>query len=390
LYTATALPKRGGQEIVVDALAREFLKLNHQVVVLAPLPRSPVKAEDSTLPYPVVRHPRFYSTHRLVGWYRWFLVRLFRKQRFDLLHCHGIYPPGYLGALSRGRLGVPIVMTSHEGGWDQGHRKLSRPIFHRRYVHALRAADALVAVSQLVEDDYRSLCPQARLIVKIPNGVDLQNLASRQGRPVKLDPTIGPGKYVLYLGRLKHRKGVDWLLKAFAQMPLERPEQLVIAGDGEDGPALKTLAARLGLRDRVRFVGWVDGQLKRYLLQNAVCTVVPSRLPETFGLIVLESYAAGRPVIAGAIPGLRELILENRTGLLVEPESIPALAQALREMIDDPLRATKLGGYGHRWVQNYSWKSVAQRHLELYDALMTSKPLPLQSESVNAEKAVNP
>src|ERR1700736_3083863 len=94
LYTETALPKMGGQELVVDALARTFQNLGHEVVVLAPYPRRPLRAHDTSFPYRVVRHPRFYSTRHLVSWYRWWLLRLHRAQAFDVLHCHGLYPPG--------------------------------------------------------------------------------------------------------------------------------------------------------------------------------------------------------------------------------------------------------------------------------------------------------
>src|SRR5207253_10824191 len=101
LYTDTALPKMGGQEMVVDALAREYLALGHEPIVLAPRPRRPLHPQDGDLAYPVVRHPRFFSTRLFVSWYRWFLQRLYRRRPFDVLHCHVIYPPSYLAALSR-------------------------------------------------------------------------------------------------------------------------------------------------------------------------------------------------------------------------------------------------------------------------------------------------
>src|SRR5271170_2937557 len=125
LYTETALPKIGGQEMVVDALARRYQALGHDVVVLAPHPRLPLRANDGSLPYPVVRHPRFYSTRYLVSWYRWFLLRLFRKRPFDVLHCHGLYPSGYLAALCKEQLGVPVLVTSHGGDVHRDNVRLA-------------------------------------------------------------------------------------------------------------------------------------------------------------------------------------------------------------------------------------------------------------------------
>ena len=371
-YTSTALPKRGGQETVVDSLAREFLRLQHRITVLAPMPRRPLSVDDSGLPYRVVRHPRFYSTRRLVPWYRWFLLRLFREEGFDLLHCHGVYPPGYLAVLCRERLQIPIVITSHEGGLSNGNVRLAKPLLRRHYVAALSGADALVAVSRMVEDDYRRLCADARLIRWIPNGVSVAAWDGLAQRPACLDSNIEPGEFFLYLGRLTRRKGADWLLHAFARVVVAERKKLVIAGEGEDGAALMALTRQLHLQDRVCFVGWADGATKSYLLQNALCTVVPSRRPEAFGLVVLESYAAGRPVVASRVPGLEELVAERESGLLVPPDSVEALARALQELAANRDRADAMGRQGRAWVQRYSWRAVAERHVELYASLVAS------------------
>src|SRR5215469_11609164 len=113
LFTETALPKVGGQEFVVDALARQFQAQGHEVVVLAQYPRRPCLVEDHLLPYRVVRHPRFVSTWRCIGWYRHFLTALYRKFPFDVLHCHSLHPCGYLGTLCKQRFNASLVITSH-------------------------------------------------------------------------------------------------------------------------------------------------------------------------------------------------------------------------------------------------------------------------------------
>src|SRR5260370_33318539 len=115
LYSETALPKMGGQEFVVDALARQFTSLGHEVVVLASPPRPPWRINDAALPYHVERHPRFIATRRFVNWYSFWLLRCHRRFRFDVLHCHGVYPPGFLASLCRDAMGVPMVITSHGG-----------------------------------------------------------------------------------------------------------------------------------------------------------------------------------------------------------------------------------------------------------------------------------
>lgn len=369
-YTSTALPKRGGQEAVIDALARALSAMGHKVVVLAPQPRRRFKPRDEAFPYIVARHPRFYSTHRFVSWYRGFLLGLYRAEKFELLHCHGIYPPGYIAALCRTAMPVPIVVTNHEGGLDEQNVRLAKPQIRNRYVDALTRADVLVALNQSAEAEYRRLCPTPPSIVRIPNGVDVKRWSMPQNRPADLDDNVRAGNYVLYLGRLRRRKGVDCLLTAFAQLAKVGTWQLIVAGEGDDGPALRAQASDLGLADQCRFVGWVDDAAKAYLLQNALFTVIPSRLAEAFGLVALESYAAGRPIAASAVCGLKELVADGKTGVLFQPDSVPALVNALKNMLADPSGLQRMGAQARLWVKNFDWISVARRHLELYRALL--------------------
>ncbi len=372
LYTETALPKMGGQEFVVDALAREFLELGHEPLVLAPHPRLPLRADDGSLPYPVARHPRFFSTRLFVSWYRWFLLRLFRRWPFDVLHCHGLYPPGYLAALTRRQLGVPVVLTSHGGDIYAGSARLAKPVVNARLRVGLVAADALVAISRFTQQGYERLCPQAQRLVTIPNGVCLKPFVSPAPRPKDLDPDIEAGEYAVFLGRLNRRKGVDVLLLALAEVPANGKVQLVVVGDGDERQALEDQAVCLGLGPRVRFVGARHGGDKTYLLQHALCAVVPSRLWEAFPLVVLESWAAGLPVIASSVPGLMDLVRPGETGALVPPEDPSALAAALRTTFADQPRTRRMGEHARRVAQEYSWRGIALRHLRLYEELRSA------------------
>jgi len=370
LYTDTAVPKLGGQEMVVDALARQFQQLGHEVKVLAPHPRLPLRARDHELPYAVVRHPRFYSTRAFVPWYRWWLGRLFRAWPFDVLHCHGIYPPGYLAALLRPRMNVPVVITSHGGDLHPNSIRVGKPVVRRRVEQGLASADALVAISRFTRDNFLRLCPQARNVVSIPNGVDLGAVAARQARPAGLDAAIEPGKYLLFLGRLAHRKGVDVLLQALAFVPEEVGLRLVIAGHGDARSDLHSLCSRLGLEHRVRFLGATVGPMKTYLLQNAYCTIMPSRTWEAFPLVVLESYAAGKPVIGTRIAGLEDLIEPERTGWLVPPDNAAALAQAIRVAVGSAGLIQAMGRTARQTAECYAWPAVTAMHLELYGQLV--------------------
>jgi teichuronic acid biosynthesis glycosyltransferase TuaC len=373
LYTDTALPKMGGQELVVDALARQFTALGHRPVVFAPRPRK-LSIHGEMYPYQVVRHPRFYSTQYFIAWYRYFLLQHYRQYPFDVLHCHGLYPPSYLAALLGDQLPVPVVVTSHGGDVYAENVRLQKSSIRNRCVEGLRSANALVAISRFTRDGYTRLCPEAAArIVDIPNGVHLTNFAQRVKAPLDWDLSLKPGTYAVFLGRLKRRKGTDVLLQALARIPDNGNVQLVIAGTGEERAALEVLCDQLDLTSRVRFLGAATGHTKTYLLQNARFGVIPSRDWEAFGLVALEGYAAGLPMIATDMPGLSDLIVPEKTGLLVPPEAPDQLAAALQRLFSDDAIVARMSANAAHAVGPYEWRKVAQRHIGLYESLLAAR-----------------
>ena len=370
MYTESALPMLGGQEMVVDALACRFTKLGHEVTVLAPWPRGGGRTKDEGLPYQVVRHPRFVSTRRFLDWYGRYLAKAYRNCPFDVLHCHSVYPTGYIAARCPAIDAVPTVITSHCGDVCPSSRLLTKPGLPGRYALSLRRADAAVAISGFVEQRLRGLCPEIRRVVRLPNGVDVGSFSRPVERPAGLSPGIRPGNYFLFLGRLAHRKGADLLLEGFASSNCDRRLHLAVAGDGPKEALLTGRASDLGIGDQVHFVGRVEGVVKTWLLQNARCTVIPSRISEGFPLVLLESCAAGRPVIGTRIPGLGELIRPGRTGLLVAPESPMELGRALGQMATGHDLPDRLGAEARRFARQHDWTRVAQSYVALFAELL--------------------
>lgn len=377
LYTETALPMLGGQELVVDGLARQFLELGHHPVVVAPPPRGSWWARARSLPYQVVRQPKFVSTRWFLDAYAWLLGRVQRRYRFDVVHCHSVYPTGYVAARSAGLARLPLVITSHGGDVCPTSRLLKKPSLPARFAYALQQADALVAISQFTAARFGELCSQPGRIVSIPNGIDVTALRAPAPRPPELDNAIRPGEYFLFLGRVVARKGVGLLLDAWTQCQI--PHHLVVAGDGPDLAAFREQVAVRGLGDRVTFVGRAEGSLKSYLLQNTLAAVVPSRISEGLPVVVLESYAAGRPVIATRVPGLEEIVEDNRTGRLVPADSPPALGDALLWATENLAGLAEMGREAQKRADRYDWPTVAAEHLALYEELIARKAVRARS-----------
>jgi glycosyltransferase involved in cell wall biosynthesis len=373
LYTGTALPRLGGQESAVDALARQFLKLGHEPIVLAPYRMFPLTPRDSSHPYRVLRHLRFFSTRRYVDWYQRFLLNAHRRHQFDVVHCHDIYPTGYLAALNRSKLHLPVVMTSHGGDVRPGSPRLNKQGLRQRYVTAVKSADALISIGRFTHDGFVQLGADPLKIKPIPNGVDLTQFDLHATRPPEIDSSISAGAYLLFLGRLTRRKGVDVLLDALATLPASGGTELVIAGTGDERANIQHRIASMQLQSRVKMVGRVSGETKIWLLQNARCVVVPSRGWEAFPLVVLEAGAAGRAVIGSRISGLEDVIVQNQTGLLVTPESPADLAIALRKVRDEAQWTDQTGKTARAHAADYSWNRIAAGHVELYCQLVSER-----------------
>jgi glycosyltransferase involved in cell wall biosynthesis len=363
------LPRTGTQEIAVDALARAYAALGHQPVVLAPWPKKGV-TPIGPLPYPVLRHPRFFSTHFLTAWYRWFLQNHYERYPFDLLHCHGVYPPGYLAALSRTIIPTPVVLTSH-GHIGRRRAYLEKPLIVERMIEGLQSADALVAMNPSIRARLASFCPQrAPCIVDIPNGVHAADYAERIPRPAELAADIEPGAYAIFIGRLKFRNGIDILLQALARTPTNDRVQLLLAGEGEERALLEILAEQLDVRTRIRFVGNATGAARQYLLQNARFGVVPARQFDGADSVILEGYAAGLPMIATDLPGWADLVQHERTGLLLPPEAPDELAEAMTRLFADDALVERMSVRASVFAKSYDWQIIAERHLSLYRSLL--------------------
>jgi glycosyltransferase involved in cell wall biosynthesis len=205
---------------------------------------------------------------------------------------------------------------------------------HLREMEANKRVDRLLVASGFMRDELRvNGFPEERIRL-LPLAVDLP--------PVLSVPVPGNGR-VLYLGQLIRGKGVDLLLQAMARV--DRVFTLDIVGTGNASEALRALATRLGLAERVRFHGWVPpGPAQSALYDAADVVVVPSRWPEPFGLVGLQAMRHARPVVAFEVGGIVDWLEHGRTGLLVPEQDVAAFAAAVRSLLDDVETARELGG----------------------------------------------
>ena len=227
---------------------------------------------------------------------------------------------------------------------------------HLLQTFGVRSHRRLVSVSGDTADQLRALNPDLEVEV-IGNGVD----------PTLFDQPAQAGRDVVYIGRLEFGgKGLDLLLEAWHRIHRQVEGQLVIAGEGHDEVRVRREVARRGLSSRVRFVGWVRGKEKARLLAQARVVAMPSRM-ETFGIVAVEAFAAATPVVAFAIPSLREVVPDS-AGFAVPAFDVEPYAQRLAQLCTDPELAQEMGARGRTFAAGYDWDALAARQAEVYRA----------------------
>ena len=242
--------------------------------------------------------------------------------------------------------------------------------FHLVEAMGVRSHREFVAMSRDLAGKIREGNVSARIAV-IPNGVPAAAFTVSTPR----------GDDVLYLGRLEiAQKGLDLLLTAIAAVRHQLPGRLVLAGDGPDRKILRSRVERLGLSDRVTFLGRVDGDDKLRLLAGARVVAMPSRF-ETFGMVAAEALACGTPVVAFEIPSLREVVAPG-TGILVPAFDVNAFAEALVALATDTARILELGARGREHARSYDWDQIAEQQEQVYRRATTEQAMGSAGEKL--------
>ena len=175
------------------------------------------------------------------------------------------------------------------------------------------------------------------------------------------------------MGRLENRKGLKHLLRAWAYVRRQFEDaRLIVVGEGRPRRGYERYVERQGWGEVV-FAGFVpDDELIRYF-HSCDVFCAPSTGQESFGIVLLEAMAAGRPIVASRIPGYDEVLTDEVEGLLVEPKNEGELATALARLLADPQTRRKMGRAGQRKARRYRWDVVAASVLNYYEEVLEAR-----------------
>jgi phosphatidylinositol alpha-mannosyltransferase len=350
----------GGVTAHVSQLSNELSRFGHDVQVLAP--HSPSRHGDNTTAFvPLGRSvpvPSGGSVARVsLSWWLYRRIRsLLERESFDIIHLHEPLAP--VLPLCVLEVSNAVNIGTFHAFYNRQHLyRLSHPII-KRWHDRLHGR---IAVSPVARRYVNNFFPRDYEI--IPNGIDVDHFANN-AQPW---PQYQDGKTnILFVGRLEKRKGLRYLLDAYSRLQWELPNtRLLVVGPGSpDKDSHHILSAR-NPQDVV-MVGKVSYRdlARYYATADIFCS--PATGAESFGIVLLEAMAAGKPVVASDIDGYNGIVTDGKQGLLVPKCDPPALAEALSYLANNPDLRARMGTRGQQTVQQFRWSSVARRVEDYY------------------------
>jgi phosphatidylinositol alpha-mannosyltransferase len=362
----------GGVVNHISCLEQQFTRMGHEVKIIAPASKA-VHTQDERFirigtprPIPVSGSiARVTVSVRLESQ----IKEVFEREKFDICHLHEPLMPTVCTTTLRLKL-APTVGTFHASGarpWYTWCSPLGKWYLDRWF----RKLDGRIAVSIPALKYVSSYFPADYTV--IPNGVDTEHF-NPHVTPIDI-PSDGKVN-ILFVGRMEKRKGFNYLLKAYRKVKQEFPDCCLIAV----GPGIRLRHKyerqinRSGL-DNVIFPGYANyGDLPRYY-QSADIVCFPATGRESFGIVLLEAMAVGKPIIASAIDGYNSIFTHGIEGLSVPPKNVKKLTEALVTlMTNEPLRQ-QFAARGRPKALEYDWARIARRVLDFYvETLNKVKP----------------
>lgn len=304
-------------------------------------------------------------TTRLRGAAR--LARVLRRHEVDVLHTHVHVAANVLGRIAARSVGAAVISHLHIENHFRASRLARAPLVGLDNATA-RLCARLVAVSDATRLAFERQGFPGRLLETVHNGVDVATLTATSPVAVRAELGIPDDELLLaHVGRLAPVKGQRELIGAVRELGRDDVHVVLFGGDVERGGAFRAELERLAAGLNVHFAGFRADAAPA--LGEADALVLPSWI-EGLPLVVLEAMALAKPVVATAVGGTPEAVLDGETGLLVPPRDVPALAAALGRLLGDEDLRRQLGVAGRERVEkHFSARAMSQRILEIYAEL---------------------
>ncbi len=364
----------GGVTSHISSLELYLTRMGHEVKVIAPASKEVPIFGDRFIP---IGKPRpipssgsvirvSISLHLAPA-----IKEALAREKFDIIHLHEPFMPMLCSAVLRFSDATNIG-TFHAWDGKPGYN-CGKPISTWMIKRRLHKLHGRIAVSNMAMAYARRYIPGDYTI--IPNGIDVERF-SPDVEPIE---EFCDGKQnILFLGRLERRKGAIYLIKAYHEVKKQVPNsRLIIAGPGTRlrKPYEKWIRNQ-GLEDVV-FIGYVSEEDKPRYFKTADVYCSPATSRESFGIVLLEAMAVGKPVIASNIDGYSSVITHGQDGLLVPPRDTSSLTHTLVSLLKDKKLQQELSKKARLTAETYSWQSIAQRVNDYYNKVLEERGIRL-------------
>lgn len=345
--------------------------------------QSPEEPDFDVIRVPSARIPRDPEDRRMKSSAVGRALEQLSSQHFDLVHIHTPFVAHYAGVRFARRRGIPVLATYHTFFEEYLHHYvplMPRPmgrVLARSFTRSQCAqVAALVAPSEPMRALLLEYGVKTRIEV-IPTGLPADRYVQGDGSQFRESYRIPKDRpLLLYVGRVAHEKNIDFLLLAFTELRRTRPDAMfAIAGEGPALGHLQAQVARLGLASHVFFIGYLAREGELANCYAAADVFVFASRTETQGLVLLEAFAQGRPVVSTAHLGTTS-ILQAGCGARVAPERPEPFARAIADLLEDPVRAARLSEQAHSYAQTWASSRMAARLAGLYQDLTKSVTQP--------------
>lgn len=375
-------PSVAGMETYVYHLSNNLAKKGHKITILTINTENVQKEEtlfENVLVYRCSLNYRFHKGLISIE----FIKRILSARGYDIYHIHIPFHLGLEIAVAASKiLKIPLVVT-HHGEYTKGnvlfslisstYSKICRNI-------SLKYVDRIVFLTQSYSESLRLNKSIRNKIRIIKFGIDIQKFSATNYN-AELREKYGfteNEKIILFVGSLSiynRYKGVDYLIRAIHKIKSSNNNlKLVIVGRGELVSELSGIAQQLNLEREIVFATSVgDREIACYYAMCDVFVLPSISGPESFGIVLLEAMASGKPVIASDLPGVNEIVKNGITGYLVEPKNIEQLSQRILKIIKNDELRKKFGENSRRVaISEYNWENIVEKFEELYnDAIST-------------------
>jgi len=295
------------------------------------------------------------------------LKKLLKKERFDVVHAHWIIPQGYIAGILKKRFKFKLLVTAHAGDVFPLKNKFLK-YFGKK---SIEFADYITANSRFTKTKLEEVNSKASKATIIPMGVDFSVFKNKSTKDKSKNNRINSmhkikDKMILSVGRLAEKKGIKYLLSAMPDVLKKYPElKLVIVGDGPEKNRLLSQAEELKIKDSVVFTGKILNKNLPDYYSSADVFVLPSIITkegdtEGLGVVLLEAIASGAPVIASNVGGIPDIVINEKTGILVPEKNPKALSDSIIKLLGDKELSSALGKKAKIHVQkSFQWSKVS-------------------------------